>query len=437
MSCDYSCLNNENIIDNTNVVYKSWNNLFTTALLNLTLNCNLKCSYCFVNKENQTMKLQTIYDTIDMMAQNYEKKNEILGNVLKDNEEQCYLVFFGGEPMLEYNNIIKAVDYANNKYPKLFQYSITTNGTLLTKEKIDFFKKNNFNIVISIDGDKETQDYNRPFKNENGSSFDKIQPILSYALEKFPDMVFRSTISREKCNKMFENYLFAEKIGYKNYFCIPDYLNSDWTEEEINILSQEMRKIFNYRTNQFLNNILPMNFSTIDSSYKAILYHDIKVLQNNFDNKITWRNCGKGLYNVAINYNGDIYACQQEIYNQNEKNLFLIGNIYNGGINKEKHIKLIQDIENKNTIININPQKCNNCIAKNTCHLDGCISINYYTKNEKDKITMNDISCSWKKIFYENCIIQMRILTEKNNDLFFAYLLEYCKGYIDLLKERE
>ena len=79
------------------------------------------------------------------------------------------------------------------KYPNEIDLGITTNGTLLNREKIDFLYNHNIHPLLSIDGAKETQDINRPCQNGE-SSFDKIIEIIPYLLEKFPKTTFRSTI---------------------------------------------------------------------------------------------------------------------------------------------------------------------------------------------------------------------------------------------------
>ena len=423
--------------------YRSWYSLFTTAMVHVTVNCNLECRYCFVKQEPHMMETETIYNIIDLLAKNYYEKNEMLGNVFVNNGEKCCLVFFGGEPLLGYDNIIvKGVEYANEMYPNLFEYSITTNGTLLTKEKVDFIYKNNFSIILSIDGDKETQDFNRPCKNGE-SSFDKLMENLPYILEKYPNLSFRSTISREKCNKLFENYLFAESLGFRNFFCVPDHLNLNWTKEEMDILGKELKKIFEYRIDQFKNNIEPMYFSKIINTYETILIHDTAVIDNTFNNLVpNWDdNCGLGISHVGINWNGDIYGCQEQTYNfdKNNDNIFLIGNIYQGGINKEKHIKLINNIKQKTKITNINPERCDNCIGKGICHFNNCISCNYYTGcTDSDTMIMNDISCFWEEEMLKNCITQMYILIEIENNKFFEnYLLKHSKKYRDMAEKGE
>jgi len=55
------------------------------------------------------------------------------------------IFFFGGEPLLCYDSIIKpTIEYCKEKYPEIFfNYNVTTNGTLLTEDKIEFFTNNN------------------------------------------------------------------------------------------------------------------------------------------------------------------------------------------------------------------------------------------------------------------------------------------------------
>ena len=426
-------------MENT-VKYRPWYKLFTTAMVHVTINCNLQCRYCFVSQESHMMETQTIYDIIDLLAKNYEEKNELLGNIFKNKKEKCCIVFFGGEPLLGYNNIIvKGVEYANKKYPDLFEYSVTTNGILLDKEKVDFLKANNFSLIVSIDGDKETQDFNRPCK-DGSSSFDKLIKNIPYILENFPDLTFRSTISREKCNKVFENYLFAEKLGYKNYFCVPDHLDLNWTKEEMDTLGKEIRKIFAYRTEQYQKGITPMYFSKIVNTFDEILIHDSAVIDNTFNNLTpNWMdNCGLGIAHVGINWNGDIYGCQEQTYNTdpNGENIFLIGNIYTGGIDKEKHLKLLNDITQRKQVQNENPEKCEHCIGKNICHFNSCISCSYYTKvSDPTAMVMNDITCFWERTMLENCIVQMKILVDyENNQLFENSLLKHSQKYKDMME---
>lgn len=57
-------------------------------------------------------------------------------------KKKVYIAFYGGEPLLEFELIRKCVHYAQSIMPgKEIEYSMTTNGTLLNKEVIEYLVK--------------------------------------------------------------------------------------------------------------------------------------------------------------------------------------------------------------------------------------------------------------------------------------------------------
>ena len=92
-----------------------------------------------------------------------------------------YYHFMGGEPLLEFELIKKCVSYIlQRKGDKKILFTMTTNGTLMTEDVIEFLVKYEFNLMISLDGDKKSHDINRRFKTGKGS-FDIILENLSNA----------------------------------------------------------------------------------------------------------------------------------------------------------------------------------------------------------------------------------------------------------------
>jgi len=66
-----------------------------------------------------------------------------------------FLNFFGGEPLLSFNLIEKITAFQeveNIKFNKNANYSITTNGRLLTEKIIQFLNAHRFSVVLSFDG---------------------------------------------------------------------------------------------------------------------------------------------------------------------------------------------------------------------------------------------------------------------------------------------
>ena len=65
---------------------------------------------------------------------------------------------------------------------KKFRFTLTTNGTLLDDDILEFANKEMSNLVLSIDGRKEVHDFMRPYRNGK-SSYDDILPKYIKAAE--------------------------------------------------------------------------------------------------------------------------------------------------------------------------------------------------------------------------------------------------------------
>ena len=57
--------------------------------------------------------------------------------------------FFGGEPLLYFDSLIKPLV---EKYKDIVSFGITTNGILLDEDIVDFFYENNIQPLLSFDG---------------------------------------------------------------------------------------------------------------------------------------------------------------------------------------------------------------------------------------------------------------------------------------------
>jgi sulfatase maturation enzyme AslB (radical SAM superfamily) len=69
--------------------------------------------------------------------------------------DKIYISFYGGEPLLAYDKIIYAVQLLQEKNKtgnKNIEFSLTTNGSLITDEMLEFFDSNRFGLMLSFDG---------------------------------------------------------------------------------------------------------------------------------------------------------------------------------------------------------------------------------------------------------------------------------------------
>src|SRR5437773_5350989 len=96
----------------------------------------------------------------------------------------AHITFFGGETLLNFPVLKKTIAYARQRGAELgknVDFSLTTNGTLLKPEIIEFLAENRVGVTISIDGPREMQDKFRVFHNGAGS-YDVVAPKIKELL---------------------------------------------------------------------------------------------------------------------------------------------------------------------------------------------------------------------------------------------------------------
>lgn len=254
----------------------------------LTDDCNMKCNYCYEGNEKNKSVLSE------------DKLKTVLQYIIDNNpvNDPIDLVFLGGEPLLNPKMMVKAIEIINSKYADckdLFHYSITTNGTLLTRDIIDFLIENSFQISISVDGDEETHNLNR--KSKNGKSvFPIVMKNIKYLIEKDVDFSVRMTVTKNNVHKFYNNVKFFDDLGVKKIFAAYDEF-ADWDDKSIYILEEQM--------------------NLLDAFYLESIIQDKDKILNLYDYKLTTfiaertpMFCSAGSKgHITINSRGEIYPC--------------------------------------------------------------------------------------------------------------------------------
>jgi len=202
-------------------------------ILLITHSCQLKCRYCRVRKFSDSMKEKVLLKAIDLL--------------FTANRRDLQLQFFGGEPLLRFDLVKKAVEYAekiNKTAKRQLTFVLTTNGIALDKEKIDFFKKHKFLIECSIDGEIENQlkmRKARDGKNYYKHLLDNLRRLSSSGVNHYSI----SVIMPNNVRSTFKNFRHLTENGFKrlqtNYS-----LGVFWPAATIKILFKETKKILNY-----------------------------------------------------------------------------------------------------------------------------------------------------------------------------------------------
>ncbi|MDR2888354.1 MAG: radical SAM protein [Lachnospiraceae bacterium] len=153
--------------------------------LQVTQQCNLRCAYCIYSQEKS--ERQRNHSDARMSYEMAQKAIDFLIEHSVDNEE-VYIGFYGGEPLLEFELIRQVVGYAEEVCRgKKIVYAITTNATLITDAIIDFLVEHKFQIIISLDGSEKTHDKNRRFAANGQGTYKTVIKNLRILVGRYPE----------------------------------------------------------------------------------------------------------------------------------------------------------------------------------------------------------------------------------------------------------
>lgn len=289
--------------------------------LNLTNACNMKCKYCFTHPNSEVMDFATAQAAVMWIKAN------------QGQATSTHINFFGGEPMLHYEDLIKPLILWVEKMGITgITFGMTTNGTLFTKERIDWLAEHGVAILLSIDGGPETQNLTRPLK-DGRDSFMAIAENIPYLLEKNPGLTFRSTFNKESAPKIFENYLWAKELGFSSFYTMPNEFE-DWDEKSLITMAEQVRSLYWHMYEGITN-----------QTHVPIFNYFFKELFKMFgldstDPEHRYLRCGLGTSSLGIGVKGEIFGCQEHnTYDLTSP--FYLGNIFKDGIERERHERLL------------------------------------------------------------------------------------------------
>jgi uncharacterized protein len=189
----------------------------TTMVLNVTSKCNLACTYCYEYGEDKIVDTATKPLPRFMDEETARQSVEFMIERAGANPI-AHLTFFGGETLLNFKVLQSTLAYARRRgeeVGKRITFSLTTNGTLLRPEVIEWLAENDVGVTISIDGPKEMQDRFRVFNNGRGS-YDVVMPKVRELLRRHTSRPIgaRVTLTRQNLDVRGIFRHLREEVGF-------------------------------------------------------------------------------------------------------------------------------------------------------------------------------------------------------------------------------
>ena len=218
--------------------------------LNIIRDCNFRCNYCSIPFDGSKFSSEHIDKFID--------KIKFLLASNEFNFDKIKIAFFGGEPTLNHNDILKITEtFRNEDRVCFFLYSNGYKYNQKTWDLLESFKSNFIDkepkllTQISYDG-LASHNVDRILKSSKQTALEVKETIFEMSRRRIPFMV-HPTISAKNFDKIAENYFefrrMSETLGFEfNYSPTIDYLSHyKFNKQELielkNTLKQEFNKI--------------------------------------------------------------------------------------------------------------------------------------------------------------------------------------------------
>lgn len=368
--------------------FKRRQGVIKAICLHVAHDCNLACKYCFAGKgeydgQRQLMPYEVGRRALDFLIENSGERRNL------------EVDFFGGEPLLNWEVCKKLVAYGRSlekKFNKNFRFTLTTNGLLIDDDVIDFSNREMGNVVLSLDGRKETHDRLRVSRSGKGSYDLIVDKFKRFAASRNQsDYYMRGTYTHFNTD-FSKDVLHMADLGFKELsiepvVCAPEepyaLRESDLPvlEEQYEILASEMLR--RYRS----GNGFTFYHYMIDLDAGPCIVKRVS-------------GCGVGTEYMAVTPSGDLYPCHQFVGDD----AFKLGNVYDGVTNKA----VLEQFAQCNVYSH---QACRDCFAKLYCS-GGCAANAYHSTGSVNGVYEFGCRLHRKRI---ECAIMLKVAEAEEN----------------------
>ncbi len=332
-------------------VYRA-SNPIKSMCLHISHDCNMRCRYCFAGKGDYGRKRELM---------SYECGCAAIDFLLERSRgiKNLELDFFGGEPLMNYDVVKKLVEYGRKREKecgKHIRFTMTTNGTLLDDESIEFLNKEMSNIVLSVDGRRSVNDFMRPAANGDGT-YDAIIPMYKKLVkDRKGDWYVRGTFTSKNLD-FCEDVMALADEGFQNISVEPVVLDAD---DEFAIKEEHLPTIF-AEYDKLADSMIKLNREGRGFTF----FHFMIDLDAGPCVYKRTKGCGSGCEYVSVTPDGSVYPCHQFA----EMEPFKMGSVYGTELNGD----IAAQFCHNNIITN---ETCSKCFAKYFCG-GGCAANNH------------------------------------------------------------
>ena len=380
--------------------------------LEVTQKCNLRCKYCIYHPEHPSFRE---FGHRDMDWDMAKRAIDLLyeHSAMQDT---VYVGFYGGEPLMNYSLVRNSVSYAKERFQgKAIVFSMTTNGTLITKEIAEYLAENNFALTLSVDGPEEIHDQNRCYVDGRGSFADVKKGILHLLdaydkYEKEKSLLFNVVTSGPDFSEQYariERFINKTEWLPESVSIVTNTVDQGPTEhvhirsnspEEREFLKEVRQPVFEWVVGKKKDEIDTQTFADGTLEKELLLIHNRILVSKPADVYGMHGCCVPGHRRIYVTVDGELYPCEKV------GNIPSLGNIWEG-FDYPKIKKYFVD-----DYIEESKKYCGDCWAANLCSI--CYVDCYDEKGIR--YDFRHTKCAHERLCLENALKMYHHILEHN-----------------------
>jgi uncharacterized protein len=364
----------------------------------VTEKCNLRCAYCTYGgryHSQKTMPIDIAKQAVDLISPNQDNTSSI--------------GFYGGEPLLVPSLVKKIVNHAKKRFHgRTPQFIMTTNGTAINHEVADFLIKNDFGLLISLDGPEKIHNRYRVTKNDEGTYRSVIKTLLLFkqlSKDYFESRVRVNIVLAPPIDVNSINAFFTNQLPVSVTRCSISLVNSsDITFSESEPYSDDdYTKLNTLRIaaeDSFIAgdlSINPLSILFFSKPFRRIAHRNNQNISGR--RFVPAGQCKPGAQKVYVDVNGNLHICERVGENNP------IGSV-RVGIDTEMMKKTVDPFFADSL------ERCSGCFAKRMCGM--CISrtLDHGRYSRRKRAAECEIAC---KFLAKNLQSYLRIIGKNPN----------------------
>ncbi len=333
-----------------------------------TLRCNQACRYCHASRTDMDrvdtdMTMETAKAVVDFA---FQSPSSILN-----------FEFQGGEPTANFEVIRFFIGYAKekNRYEnKELVFSMVTNMTLMTEEKMNFLLDEGVMLCTSLDGPKDLHDYNRGLTGSKVGTYDQVDHWVNRINAEYvrrgmdPNLYHvdalmtttRASLGRGR--EIVDEYV---RRGCRSIHLRPlnpfGFAVNTWKQ-----IGYTMEEFLNFYRDA-ADYILELNLQGVQIQERMASIFLTRLLTPDDPNYTDCRSpVGSGTATLAYSFDGSIYTCDEgRMLGHMGNDFFKLGDVRGSSWKEVAHHPTVKAV----ALASINDAlpACSNCVFKPSC----------------------------------------------------------------------